>query len=99
MIVRWVKLRFRKSEIPSFLENFEGIKEKIRHFEGCQFLELLQDLEDPTIFFTHSHWESQTALENYRNSDFFKEVWTETKQKFSHNPEAWSSTSLEKLDV
>ena len=99
MIIRWVKLRFRESEVPSFLENFERIKEQIRNFEGCQFLELLQDQNDPTILFTHSHWRSSQDLENYRNSDFFKEVWKETKQKFSHKPEAWSTTSLEKLDT
>lgn len=99
MIIRWVKLRFRESEVPSFLENFEQIKEQIRHFEGCQFLELLQDVNDPTTFFTHSHWRSSQDLENYRNSDFFKGVWKETKQKFSHKPEVWSTKSLERLDI
>lgn len=98
MIIRWVKLRFRESEVPSFLENFEEIKTTIRSFSGCEFLELLQATDDPCIFFTHSHWQSTEDLENYRNSDFFKEVWTTTKTKFAGKPEAWSTYSRDKQD-
>ncbi len=96
MIVRWVKLHFRESEIDSFLKNFEEIKTTIRAFEGCEFLELLQDTKDEGIFFTHSHWKSKQDLENYRNSPFFKNVWSQTKLKFSAKPEAWSTISLDK---
>lgn len=97
MIVRLVKLRFRESEIPSFLSNFENIKEDIRNFEGCMMVELLRDERDPCIFFTHSHWQSEVALDGYRNSDFFKGVWATTQLKFDGKPQAWSTTSLEKL--
>lgn len=97
MIVRLVKLRFRESEIPSFLSNFQNIKQDIRNFDGCMMVELLRDKHDPCIFFTHSHWQSETALDAYRNSSFFKGVWTTTKLKFDAKPEAWSTTSLEKL--
>lgn len=97
MIVRIVKLRFRESEIPSFLSNFEDIKDTIRNFEGCEMVELLRDKNDQCIFFTHSHWQSEAALENYRTSDFFQGLWAVTKLKFDGKPEAWSTTSLEKL--
>ncbi len=96
MIIRLVKLRFRESEIPSFLNNFEKVKSDIRAFKGCLYLELLQDAEDPTIFFTHSHWESNEDLQGYRNSDLFKGIWANTKPKFSGKPEAWSTNSLDK---
>ncbi|TVZ53330.1 putative quinol monooxygenase [Dokdonia sp. Hel_I_53] len=96
MIVRLVKLRFRESEISSFLINFEEIKSTIRSFDGCEYLELLQDTDDVCIFFTHSHWRSIQDLENYRNSAFFKNIWSQTKTKFSGKPEAWSTISLDK---
>lgn len=98
MIVRLVKLNFRKTEIPSFLDNFEEIKATIKSFPGCEFLELLQSADDPSTFFTHSHWKSPEDLENYRNSDFFKGVWTTTKAKLAAKPEAWSTISLDKQD-
>ena len=94
MVVRLVKLRFRESEIPNFLKHFEVIKDSIRASEGCLHLQLLQDTEDPCIFFTHSHWNSNDDLQAYRNSDLFKEIWTETKAKFDGKPEAWSTDAL-----
>lgn len=97
MIVRLVKLSFRENEIDNFLSNFEIIKNSIRNFNGCLYLELLRDEQDPSIFFTHSHWESNEALQSYRHSDFFKNIWAETKSKFDKKPEAWSTNSLEKL--
>lgn len=96
MIVRLVKLRFREIEVESFLNNFQEVKNKIRNFNGCHYLELLRDENDPCIFFTHSHWESNEALESYRNSDLFKNIWSETKIKFDGKPEAWSTNSLDK---
>jgi len=44
------------------------------------------------VFFTYSYWEHPDFLEQYRNSDFFKGVWTKTKALFSEKPEAWSVT-------
>ena len=97
MHVRIVKLRFRQNEIPSFLTHFETIKESIINFPGCEFLELYRDQEDISIFFTYSHWENAKALENYRHSDLFKQIWTVTKPKFSGKPEAWSVDTLASL--
>jgi len=97
MIVRLVKLRFRESEIPAFLANFEKVKEKIRASNGCLYLELLRGEDDPCNFFTHSHWVSDKALQDYRNSELFKGIWADTKTKFSAKPEAWTTSSLEKL--
>ena len=71
MLVRIVKLTFKKENISSFEQIFEATKQDIRNFEGCTFLELYRDNENPKIFFTYSYWENENALENYRNSDFF----------------------------
>ena len=97
MLVRIVKLCFRESEIPTFLNNFENSKDQIRAFEGCQFLELYRDQNTPNIFFTYSYWDSPEALEKYRHSDLFKGVWAKTKPLFSDKPEAWSVDKLASL--
>lgn len=97
MIVRIVKLSFHLENIPAFLENFEQIKSQIRNSAGNRFLELYQDKQNPSIFFTYSHWETEQDLENYRKSAFFDEVWSFTKKLFNDKPEAWSVTKLASL--
>jgi heme-degrading monooxygenase HmoA len=83
MFVRIVKLSFTKHSL--FLENFESIKERIRCAPGNRLLELYQDKENKSIFFTYSYWDTEEDLENYRNSEFFNEVWTFTKNYSTAN--------------
>ncbi|WP_459211612.1 putative quinol monooxygenase [Aquimarina rhabdastrellae] len=90
MIIRIVKMGFVPEEIDNFLAVFDASKEKIRHFEGCTHLQLLRDEHHSHQFFTYSHWKSEEALNKYRHSALFKEVWAETKSKFNQKPEAWS---------
>ncbi|PKH67997.1 antibiotic biosynthesis monooxygenase [Flavobacterium sp. ALD4] len=97
MFVRIVKLSFHEENIPVFLENFEANKEKIRNAPGNRFLELYQDKNNNSIFFTYSYWETEDDLENYRKSPFFNEVWTFTKKLFNDKPEAWSVDKLASL--
>ena len=98
MIIRLVKLSFFKENINSFLSIFEANKHKIRSFEGCEFLELYHDKNQTNIFFTYSFWSSETALNEYRNSELFKAIWIKTKVLFSAKPEAWSLDKLESLN-
>jgi heme-degrading monooxygenase HmoA len=98
MFIRIVKMRFHAEKIADFLANFESVKQNIRNFEGNQFLELYQDKNDPRIFFTYSYWENEAALEKYRNSILFNEVWSYTKTLFSDKPEAWSVDRLVTLE-
>lgn len=93
MIKRIVRMRFRKSKVPQFLEIFRESCEAIRGFEGCQYLELLQDSEDTTMYFTISIWQSEEALEAYRKSDLFKKTWKKTKELFKSKATAWTTTS------
>ena len=97
MIVRIVKMSFHEDKISNFLENFEAIKEKIRNVPGNRLLELYQDKSVKTIFFTYSYWETEQDLENYRNSELFFEIWTDTKKLFNNKPEAWSVEKLVSL--
>lgn len=93
MLIRIVKLTFKEENISSFEALFEETKEYIRNFEGCEFLELYQDLKQPNVFFTYSKWEGEIKLEAYRNSSLFKTVWGKTKELFLEKPQAWSVTN------
>ncbi len=95
MLIRIVKLTFKPENIPSFERIFESSKEGILAFDGCTFLELYQDINEATIFFTYSFWEDESHLESYRNSSFFKDVWQRTKVLFSDRPQAWSVNKLQ----
>ena len=97
MIIRIVKMTFDPDRVPDFLENFEINKEKIRGFEGCRHLELLQQEDRENVYFTYSWWDHPQSLENYRHSQLFKEVWTFTKTLFSDKPQAWSLVQKVKL--
>lgn len=94
MIVRIVKMGFDSSQVASFKKFFSDNEKRIRTFDGCLHLELLQDKKKSNQFFTYSHWKTEEHLEKYRNSDFFKEVWSNTKSKFNQRPEAWSMASV-----
>lgn len=94
MFVRIVKLSFEPSKVDEFLSNFDKIKHKVRGFDGCNHLELLQDKDNTNVFFTYSYWETEQHLENYRHSELFKGIWAQTKALFNDKPEAWSVDRL-----
>lgn len=98
MLVRIVKLTFQEDKIADFLNNFNEIKHQIRNFEGNEFLELYQDKQDIRVFFTYSYWKDEAALEKYRQSELFNEVWSYTKTLFADKPEAWSVDKLATLE-
>ena len=98
MFVRIVKMSFHEEHIQAFLENFELMKTKIRNSPGNRLLELYQDKQNPSIFFTYSYWDTEKDLENYRESELFYNVWTFTKKLFNDRPEAWSVDRLMHLE-
>jgi (4S)-4-hydroxy-5-phosphonooxypentane-2,3-dione isomerase len=97
MFIRIVKMSFHQENIPAFLENFDSIKDKIRNARGNCFLELYQDKNNPSVFFTYSFWETEEDLENYRKSALFDDVWNFTKKLFNDKPEAWSVDKIASL--
>tara|TARA_R110002096_G_scaffold238027_10_gene429414 strand:+ start:2123 stop:2419 length:297 start_codon:yes stop_codon:yes gene_type:complete len=94
MIVRIVKMEFRVEEIETFKAVFEASKANIRTFPGVLYLELLQDKNNPSAFFTYSHWETEEDLENYRHSQLFKSTWAKTIPLFLIPAVAWSNERL-----
>lgn len=97
MLVRIVKMSFDPKKIDTFMSNFERVKDQIRGFEGCQFLELYRDQNNTDIFFTYSYWDNEEALNAYRHSELFNQVWAETKILFNDKPQAWSVNKLVSL--
>ncbi len=98
MLIRIVKLTLKKENIASFELIFEETKDFIRNFKGCLSLELYQDREHPNIFFTYSTWEKEENLDEYRKSEFFRNVWAKTKLLFEDKPEAWSVNRIKSVE-
>jgi heme-degrading monooxygenase HmoA len=94
MIKRFVKMTFKPEFIEDFKSVFNSHKNLISSFEGCSHLELLQDVNNPVVFFTFSIWDEKKHLESYRQSSEFKAIWGQTKIFFSQKAEAWSMKGL-----
>ncbi len=95
MLIRIVRMTFQPGKLAEFEAIFATAKAQIRAFPGCAFLELWQDLDNPTVRITHSHWESAEALEAYRHSELFRTTWAATKVLFSGRPLAFSAQKTE----
>ena len=95
MIVRLVKMTFKHEEAEAFKEIFASVSPKIKAFEGCSDVQLLQDVRNSNVFFTRSIWKSENHLDSYRNSELFKSTWKVTKARFAAKPEAWSTKIIE----
>ncbi|MCE7041312.1 putative quinol monooxygenase [Dyadobacter sp. CY312] len=90
MIIRIVRMTFQTDKTEAFLDLFNRSRQQIIEMEGCLHLELWRDTQEPNVFVTHSHWVSEDALNNYRASELFGNVWKETKVLFSEKPVAFS---------
>ena len=93
MLIRIVRMYFQEDKTEEFLNIFEQSKHLIRAFEGCEYLELWQDLHLPNVFCTHSHWINESCLEKYRQSELFRSTWAKTKILFAEKPQAFSLQS------
>jgi heme-degrading monooxygenase HmoA len=91
MIHRIVKMEFHPGKTNEFLEIFEKAQMYIQNTPGCQDLKLLRDIHNENIFFTLSIWEDESALNDYKSSDFFSGTWSKTKELFANKPLAWST--------
>lgn len=87
-------MTFRPEAVEDFKAVFDSSKERIAAMPGCSHVELLQDVDNPCIFFTYSLWDGPEYLEAYRHSELFKGVWAKTKILFDAKPEAWSTETL-----
>ena len=91
MLIRIVRMTFEPGQVPTFLALFRESEDRIRNQPGCRYLELWQDAANPAIYCTHSHWDDAGALDTYRQSALFGEVWPATKRLFAAPPVAFSS--------
>jgi len=89
-MIRIVRLYFTETGETEFLKIFNQYKTEIRNFPGCTHLQLLKDKDLEFSYSTLSHWNNQSDLENYRNSELFINVWAQTKKLFSQKPISFS---------
>lgn len=95
MIIRIVRMEFQPDRVPEFEAIFAASKHAIRRFSGCLRLEMNVDADLPHVRYTYSWWESQQALDNYRDSELFQTTWAATKALFGGKPMAFSLNRLE----
>lgn len=89
-MVRIVKLTIDPEKASAFEGLFQERMMLIRHFPGCSHLALLKSHMPGGVFMTYSIWEDQQALDAYRHSGMFAEIWATIKPWFTGKPEAWS---------
>ncbi len=92
MLIRIVRMTFAPDAVDKFFARFDETAPQIRAFPGCHHLELWRDADAPTVFSTHSRWESEEALERYRHSNLFRSTWADVKPLFDARAEAHSYT-------
>jgi heme-degrading monooxygenase HmoA len=84
-------MSFDPEKVHDFIVLFNESKEHIAHFPGCTSLKLLRDAQEANVYFTYSTWLSQEHLDQYRKSELFKNVWSQTRVLFNDKPMAWST--------
>lgn len=99
MLIRIVRMTFAPDAVGAFLDRFDQTAPEIRNFPGCEHLELWRDQDARSVFTTHSHWESEEALEQYRNSDLFRSTWADVKPLFADRAEAHSYAVVRPSDA
>lgn len=90
-IQRIVKMTFQEEYRATFENYFDSIKYKVGGQPGCSGVNLLKDVSNNGVYFTYSYWENEKALNAYRDTELFAEVWPKVKKWFSHKAEAWST--------
>ena len=90
MITRIVKLHFQEEKVDDFLDLFDQVVTKVNAFPGCQKMHMLRDINNQSIFITHSLWDSEEDLNKYRDSELFQSIWPTIKPWFAEKPQAWS---------
>ena len=90
MLIRLVRLTLYPEQAATFLTLFRASESRIRQQPGCCHLELWQDADQPHIYCTYSHWDNAAALNAYRRSALFGEVWPATKRLLAAPAQAFS---------
>ena len=96
-MIRIVRLTFKPEHVSDFEELFEVRKTKIRQADGCEHVELWQDITNANAFYTYSIWQNESYLELYRNSELFKDTWATVKPWFAEKAIAYSVNKKETI--
>ena len=83
-------MEFAPEKTEDFKKLFDQTYPRIRNFDGCRFLELYRDDQQPNTYYTMSKWDTPEHLEAYRRSELFRDTWTITKSFFAAPPAAYS---------
>jgi quinol monooxygenase YgiN len=87
-------MTFNTEHVRDFIKFSSEIKQSILSQTGCLYLDILQDINNSEIFFSHSRWQSEEDLNIYRASDFFRNIWPKARIWFADKPQAWSLIEL-----
>ncbi|WP_151087448.1 putative quinol monooxygenase [Hymenobacter baengnokdamensis] len=90
MLIRIVRLTLQPARTADFLALFRQSESHIRQQPGCRHLELWQDADEPHIYCTYSQWDDMAALNAYRRSGLFGQVWPATKRLLAEPAQAFS---------
>lgn len=90
MLVRIVQLYLIPEQTENFLKLYASHQSRISEMKGCLSLELLVVSEHQGHVATLSRWQEAQDLENYRNSEFFKNLWSQVKPLFAQSAKAVS---------
>lgn len=90
MITRIVKLHLDENKVADFIKIYQDSKSFIQNSSGNISVKLVHDIHHKNILFTISEWESEAALNDYRNTVFFANVWSKVKALLIAKTEAWS---------
>lgn len=90
MIHRVVRMTFHSDQVEPFRALFAQVHHAIEAQPGCLGVRLWSDTRWPHILSTFSQWESEADLDAYRNSEFFRSTWAQTRPLFAAPPVATS---------
>jgi quinol monooxygenase YgiN len=83
-------MEFESQHIAEFRAIFNSVQPKIEQADGCNGVKLFVDSAQENVYYTHSSWNDEDALNAYRNSTLFKETWSKTKTLFAEKARAYS---------
>lgn len=81
-ILRIVRMHFREECVANFVDAFDDIQPQVAAVPGCLGVMLLRDAADVSAVSTLSLWANAEALDAYRKSALFGEIWPNTKAQF-----------------
>ncbi len=93
MITRIVHLQFKEEFLPALLLKLPEIKNIVTAQIGCNSLKIVRAESDNRVF-TVSTWDSEQDLNNYRDSEQFKKIWSFFKPNFTSKAEAWTTVEI-----